>query len=288
MKILVAAVALTGLSAALGQNSASFRTGPGGFSGTMHFGAAPMFGTRPITGAPYCGEEAHESVQTLVDGTRITRPPMPSRKICRDSQGRTWNERQMFMGPRGGESPTIIEIMDPVEGVWYVLDTVNKVAHKQQLPPSPAGPVRAAQGVAGGQAGGAVGGVVGGGRVSAGAIAAGLSTGNSERPQMTTEELGSQMIDGIPVEGTRRMTTMPVGAMGNDRPITTVTDTWMSPDLKVMILSKTTDPRSGEHTQKLINVSRSEPDPGLFQPPPDYTVVNEAGEFTIRWGSQRQ
>ncbi len=80
----------------------------------------------------------------------------------------------------------------------------------------------------------------------------------------------------------------PVGAQGNDRPITTTTETWMSPDLKVMILYTSNDPRSGEHTQKLINISRSEPDPSLFQPPPDYTVVNETGEFAIRWGSQRQ
>ena len=38
----------------------------------------------------------------------------------------------------------------------------------------------------------------------------------------------------------------------------------MSPELKVMILNKTSDPRNGDHTQKLIHVSRSEPDPSLF------------------------
>ena len=62
----------------------------------------------------------------------------------------------------------------------------------------------------------------------------------------------------------------------------------MSPDLKVVILSEMNDPRNGKHTQKLINISRIEPDSSLFQPPPDYTVVEEKGEFTITWGSQKQ
>jgi hypothetical protein len=48
------------------------------------------------------------------------------------------------------------------------------------------------------------------------------------------------------------------------------------------------DPRSGEQTQKLINISRSEPDASLFQPPPDYTIVDEKADFTIQWGSQQQ
>ncbi len=286
MRVHFVAIALTVLSAAYGQNSASFRSGPEGFSGTAHFGGVPMFGMSAITGAPYCGEEVSESVQTLADGTRITRPPMPARKICRDSAGRTRVERQMFVSPRGGESLTIIEITDPVERVWYVLDTINKVAHRQELPPSPTGPPVAAGRAMGATISGPLT-TPGGGRVTAGAIVAAPPPGGFDPPKMTNEKLEPQTIEGIPVEGTRRTTTMPVGAVGNDRPITTVTETWMSPDLRVMILSRTNDPRNGEHTQKLINISRSEPDPSLFQPPPEYTVVNETGEFTLRWGSAR-
>ena len=46
------------------------------------------------------------------------------------------------------------------------------------------------------------------------------------------------------------------------------------------------NPRSGEQTLKLININRSEPDPSLFQPPLDYTVVDEKADFAIKWGSQ--
>jgi len=49
-----------------------------------------------------------------------------------------------------------------------------------------------------------------------------------------------------------------------------------------MVLSKSTDPRSGEHVTRLTHIDRSEPDPALFQVPPGCTVVDETGAFTIK------
>jgi len=43
--------------------------------------------------------------------------------------------------------------------------------------------------------------------------------------------------------------------------------------LKMVVLSKNSDPRSGESTTRLTNISRAEPDPSLFQIPADYEVV---------------
>jgi hypothetical protein len=67
-----------------------------------------------------------------------------------------------------------------------------------------------------------------------------------------------------------------------------VHERWWSPELKVTVLSMNTDPRSGDSTLKLINLSRSEPDPSLFVPPADYSVVEEKGDFTIKWGAEIQ
>jgi hypothetical protein len=72
--------------------------------------------------------------------------------------------------------------------------------------------------------------------------------------------------------------------MGNDRPIAIIQEYWRSVELKVLVLNKWINPQSGESTEKLINISRSEPEQSLFQPPPDYTIVDEKGSFTIRWG----
>jgi len=102
------------------------------------------------------------------------------------------------------------------------------------------------------------------------------------RPDVSSESLGTQVIEGILVEGRLSKVTHPVGTMGNDRPIVTTSEDWMSPELRVMVLSKSSDPRSGEHTTRLININRAEPDPGLFQVPADYQIVDETGPFTIK------
>jgi hypothetical protein len=52
-----------------------------------------------------------------------------------------------------------------------------------------------------------------------------------------------------------------------------VTETWFSPDLQTMVLSKRSDPRSGDTVTRMMNVSRSEPSHLLFEPPADYKVT---------------
>src|SRR5438270_410474 len=79
------------------------------------------------------------------------------------------------------------------------------------------------------------------------------------RPDRSREPLGTQTIEGVLAEGTRMTITFPEGSMGNDRPITTVTETWMTPDLKTVVLSKSSDPRYGESTTKLTNIVMAEP-----------------------------
>ena len=91
-------------------------------------------------------------------------------------------------------------------------------------------------------------------------------------------------MEGVLAEGTRTSTTWPIGSQGNDRPIVAVVESWKSPELQVRMLIKTFDPRSGEHVVRLTNISRSTPDSSLFQPPADYTVVEEKEDFMIRYG----
>jgi TonB family protein len=97
---------------------------------------------------------------------------------------------------------------------------------------------------------------------------------NNPKYTTNTEQLAKQMVEGVECEGTRAVTTMPMGAIGNERPIETVYETWFSQELKMMILSKRSDPRFGESTYRVTNISRSEPDAGLFQVPSEYTIVD--------------
>ena len=49
--------------------------------------------------------------------------------------------------------------------------------------------------------------------------------------------------------------TIPVDAIRNHRSISTVTESWFSPELKIMVASRTSDPRSAETIMRLENLS---------------------------------
>jgi TonB family protein len=90
--------------------------------------------------------------------------------------------------------------------------------------------------------------------------------------EVKNEDLGKQTIEGVVCEGKRTVITVPAGEIGNERPIETVIERWYSPELQLTVMSKHSDPRSGEHTYRLQNIVRSEPSPALFQVPSDYTL----------------
>lgn len=73
------------------------------------------------------------------------------------------------------------------------------------------------------------------------------------------------VIDGVVAQGTRRTLTIPAGAIGNERPIESVTERWFSPELQVVVMSRQRDPRFGETTYHLTNIKRTEPAATLFQ-----------------------
>jgi hypothetical protein len=86
------------------------------------------------------------------------------------------------------------------------------------------------------------------------------------------EPLGTRVIEGIEATGTRRTTTIPAGAIGNELPIEIVSERWYSEQIKTVVMTRRSDPRSGEQTYRLTNIVLGEPDPSLFVVPADYTV----------------
>ena len=105
----------------------------------------------------------------------------------------------------------------------------------------------------------------------------------AQSPQkFTRESLGSKTIDGLLVEGTRITRVIPEGEEGNDRPITTVSEQWFSPELKQVVESTHSDPRSGESIMRLTNVDRNNPDPSLFEVPGDYEIVDDPAPTVVR------
>ena len=86
------------------------------------------------------------------------------------------------------------------------------------------------------------------------------------------ESLGKQMVEGVNAEGTRNVTTLDAGAIGNDRPIQITGESWYSDELQMVVLSKHSDPRTGDESFRLTNIRKGEPGAYLFQAPAGYQI----------------
>lgn len=181
-----------------------------------------------VIGAPYSAEEVSDQTQTLADGTHITQETR-MRKFYRDSEGRTRTERPFFMssatwnGTSEFDDVMVVEINDPISGFRYILDTYNRVAHRFSRPESAenaSAPARYTQEAR----------VLPQPTTSTPAHQAQASAPSRPAgPETSTESLGTQVIEGVSVEGKRFTRTFPVGTIGNDRPIVSVSESWFSP-----------------------------------------------------------
>jgi hypothetical protein len=55
------------------------------------------------------------------------------------------------------------------------------------------------------------------------------------------------------------------------------------PELKIVVLNKTNDPRNGETTTRLTNIELSNPILSLFRPPSDDKIVDQTDPITITY-----
>ena len=99
----------------------------------------------------------------------------------------------------------------------------------------------------------------------------------SQASRPVTESLGNRDFDGVRADGRRTTRTIPAGAIGNEKPIAIVSERWFSPELNVVVMSRTSDPRSGETVYRLADIRRGEPPAELFRVPADYKVRGERG-----------
>jgi hypothetical protein len=178
------------------------------------------------------------------------------------------------------EVPTTIDISDPVAHVHYNFNTQSKTVNRQEMGTAPLNGWTMVN--TNGQAT-AVPTIQG--RLSTVLPVTNAAQSDPSRPQFKTEKLDPETIEGIAAEGSRTTVTYPVGSVGNDREIVTTNEVWTSRELGVMVLSKNFDPRNGEQTQKLTNISRDDPDPSLFQPPAGYEIVDQNNQPGGRMGS---
>ena len=256
-----------------------------------------------VKGAPYSADVVVSNNQALADGNRITHSE--TSHVYRDGEGRTRREQSGTMTVLTRTEPVIstrslvISVVDPVAGYSYSLDTEHKIAwrtpigtskelldkvqaeggqrssepmtEEQKARLAKAKVEMATQLAAAKERGAPTS--DGPSKVSGEVIARAGGRGGWEGYAFAPAgPLEHKTIDGLAVEGHQRTETIPAGQIGNDLPITITSEEWTSTDLKVLVLTKHNDPRTGESTYRLTNVVRAEPDPSLFMVPPDYTV----------------
>jgi hypothetical protein len=246
-----------------------------------------------VTGKPYSADAVTESTQTLADGNRITQ--RNEMRIFRDGEGRT--RREQTLGGLGvwqttNEPMTTITIHDPVAGgATYMLDSRTETAHA--IRPFGLHAARAVR-VHGDDVAVAYGEPappqVGTFELPVPPPTAGVrvfspAAAISATPfgEVTTEDLGEQILQGVRAHGSRETHTIPAGAIGNERPIDMITERWYSEEIEADVLRRTVDPRFGETTYRLVNVVLGEPSPDLFVVPEGYELSsNEDARFEFR------
>jgi hypothetical protein len=225
-----------------------------------------------VKSKPYSADTTTETVQTLADGNRIVHRTVS--KFYRDSDGRT--RREQTFGDVDPEHPSPHEVKvfvdDPVSGLAFVLDPASKSADKVHRSREFLDERNAADDGARimikpdseeGERGAA-------GPMLIKFRDKQLAEIEDDKRDVVKEDLGTRNIEGVDCNGTRTTTTIPAGAIGNEKPISIVRETWYAPAIAAVVESTTEDPRYGKTTYQLTNVQLSEPSRSLFEPPGDF------------------
>lgn len=247
----------------------SYAQPPGRGPGNWRFVGAEAGRPGPVVrNAPYSADVTTEATQVLADGNHLHQTT--TLRVYRDSEGRT--RREQSLASLGGlasnvDLPPVVFITDPVAEKNYALSpsdhTATRSGGRGRGWLAQRGPARMGGRSARDQAGT--------GRHLRG------PQGLGNRQNVRTESLGRRTIEGVEADGTRTTLTIPAGQLGNQQALEIVTETWYSPELQIVVLSKRSDPRFGETVTRYTNISRAEPPANLFAVPEDYRITDAGG-----------
>jgi hypothetical protein len=198
---------------------------------------------------PYTAEFKVSSERTLTNGSTITHEQTEVQAV--DSQGRRMTAFTTVT-PEGVERTTT-SVTDPVAGTHTNWDTLRHEATVMSLHPQ--AQASCASSVA--------------------SSPATPPTPPAQHRTSTTEDLGVETIDGVEAHGRRITTTTPAGMVGNSEPLVSTREFWQTTSIRPALVVRETsdDPERGKSSRELTNLSLSEPDPSVFQPPQGYEVV---------------
>lgn len=200
----------------------------------------------PIPNAPFSAVVDVERSSVGRDGSIANSKTV--REIARDGSGRIHNESRDLVPVSYTKTPRIvrIHIYDPQTRVSTYLDPNERTFWTETVshPPSAVPPT----------------------------VRFGAQTGDglpqSEFAQ--EEDLGTHQMEGLSVHGVRETQMIPAENGGTQGEIAITDEYWYSEDLRINLMVRHSDPRTGTVTMTVSEVARTEPDPAFFEIPRNY------------------
>jgi hypothetical protein len=201
----------------------------------------------PVHGAPFSGSVEIVSKQNLPGGSIYVQRTLIH--IARNSAGVIYDEARLMVTPEFQGEPGLVSfyIYDPQTRLRTFGYPRTHIARQVVLREEPKAPANA---------------------TPDGVVARG-------EEKLTTHDLGTQTIAGLTLRGTRKQRTIPPMFSGTGREVTITDDYWYSPELRVYLVLRHNDPRTGEQTVGITQVERGEPAAAFFQVPSGYKIVDE-------------
>jgi hypothetical protein len=205
----------------------------------------------PIPGAPFSGVVHVERAIVQPDGSLVTLRTI--RDIGRDSKGRIHNESRELVPVSSSKTPQVLSIhlYDPQTRVSTMLNPEERTFWTMTVnrPPETVPP----------------------------ALLASPAGNNLPQNEFTKkEDLGIHEIEGMPAHGVRESQVIPPENGDTGKEVAITDEYWYSEELRINLMMKHSDPRTGTVTLTVAEVTRTEPDRAFFEIPEGYKP-GEAG-----------
>jgi hypothetical protein len=210
----------------------------------------------PVPNAPFTGTIQVEREVIQRDGS--THKLATVREIGRDSRGRIFNQYRMLLPAGSTQTPVVTHVLlyDPETRTSATLYPQQKMFRSGVVnrPPETVPP----------------------------ALLNASPTGNSlpQNEFIKEEDLGSRQIEGVPVHGVRETQTISAQDSGIGKEMVIIDEYWYSADLRINLIVRHNDPRTGSVSMTVTHISRSEPDPSLLAIPDGFTPFRQQAKDT--------
>jgi hypothetical protein len=198
---------------------------------------------------PFTAEFRITNVKTLANGNTITHERTEMQAV--DAQGRKMTATTTV--DAGGQERTSTIVFDPVAGTrtnWSAPgERATVMSTHPAAPATPCAPRPPAP-----------------------------NTQSRERPTSTSEDLGTEEIQGVEAHGIRVTTITPAGMVGNSEPLMKTHEAWTVLSIRpnTLVVREVDDnPEAGKTTREATSLTLSEPEESAFQPPQGYEIVTK-------------